>query len=137
MRPGYHSVNPYFVVGGVEDFIRFLANTFGATERGEREMRADGRIDHAEVQIGDSVLMISEASTATPARPCVNFAYVEDVDNVFRNALSAGATPIAEPTDWPWGDRVGGFYDPFDNRWWVATYLGRTVTRRRSTRSKG
>jgi PhnB protein len=125
VRPGYHSVNPYFVVGGVEDFIRFLANAFGAKERGEREMRADGSIDHAEVQIGDSVLMISEASTPAPARPCVNFAYVEDADTVFRNALSAGATPIAEPTDRPWGDRVGGFYDPFDNRWWVATYLGR------------
>lgn len=126
MRPGYHSVNPYFVVGGVEDFIRFLGNTFGATERGERELRADGRIDHAEVQIGDSVLMLSEASTATPARPCVNFVYVEDVDSIFRKALSAGAKPIAEPTDWPWGDRVGGFHDPFDNRWWVATYLGQT-----------
>ena len=91
MRPGYHSVNPYFVVAGVEGLIRFLGSTFGATERGERELRADRSIDHAEVQLGDSVLMISEASTTTPARPCVHFAYVEDVDSVFRKGLSAGA----------------------------------------------
>jgi uncharacterized glyoxalase superfamily protein PhnB len=112
------------VVKGVEQLIRFLADTFGAVERGERELRADGGIDHAEVQIGDSVVLLSEASADTPARPCVNFAYVADVDSVFRKAVDAGATPTREPTDWPWGDRVGGFQDPFDNRWWVATYLG-------------
>jgi PhnB protein len=124
VRPGYHSVNPYIVVAGVEGLIGFLGDALGAVERGERELRPDGGIDHAEVQIGDSIMMLSEASAETPARPSVNFAYVEDVDTVFQKALSAGARPIAEPADWPWGDRVGGFFDPFDNRWWVATYLG-------------
>jgi PhnB protein len=127
VRPGYHSVNAYIVVAGVERLIAFLGDALGGVERGGRELRPDGAIDHAEVQIGDSVVMLSEASAETPARPSVNFAYVEDVDTVFQRALSAGARPISEPTDWPWGDRVGGFYDPFENRWWVATYLGENV----------
>src|SRR5262245_45844044 len=124
VRPGYQSVNAYIVVAGVESLIRFLSDALGAEERGERELRADGDIDHAEVQLGDSVVMLSEASADAPARPCVNFVYVQDVDDAFRKALSAGASAVAEPEDRPWGDRVGGFHDPFENRWWIATYLG-------------
>ncbi len=92
-------------------------------EKGERELRPDGRIGHADLHIGDSVVMLSEASGAYPARPCGLFAYTDDVDATCRAALAAGATSIREPTDQPWGDRVGGFHDPFDNRWWVATHL--------------
>ena len=124
VRPGYHSVNPYIVVDDAESLLRFLHAALGAAERGEREHRAVGRIDHAEVQIGDSVVMLCVASADTPARPCVNFVYATDVDGVFANALAAGAKPIAEPADRSWGDRVGGFYDPIDNRWWVATCFG-------------
>jgi PhnB protein len=120
---GYHSVNPYIVIEGAERLIGFLKDVFGAVERGEREMRADGSIGHADVRIGDSVVMLSEATAEYPARPCVHFVYVEDVDAAFRKALRAGATPIIEPSEQPWGDRVGGFHDPFDNRWWVATHL--------------
>jgi PhnB protein len=121
---GYHSVNPYIVVEGVEGVIRFLIDVFAGTERGEREISADGAIDHAEVQIGDSVVMLSEASAKYPARPCVHFVYVEDVDAVFQTAMSLGASPILTPTEQPWGDRVGGFHDPFGNRWWIATRVG-------------
>ncbi len=119
---GYHSVNPYIVVAGVESLIGFLCDVFGGIERGEREIAKDGTIGHAEVEIGDSVVMLSEASPAYPPRPSVNFAYVADVDAVFRNALAGGANPILEPTVQPWGDRAAGFHDPFDNRWWVATH---------------
>lgn len=118
---GYHSVNPYLVVEGVERLIRFLDDVFGAVERGKREVTAEGAVEHAEVQIGDSVVMLSEASAAYPARPCVHFAYVEDVDVVFERAVAAGASPMLAPAEQRWGDRVGGFHDPCDNRWWVAT----------------
>ena len=118
---GYHSVNPYIVVEGVEDLIDFLRDVFGGVERGEREISADGTIGHAEVQIGDSVVMLSEATPAYPSRPSVYFAYVPDVDSVFRNAVAAGAVSILDPMEQPWGDRVAGFHDLFDNRWWVAT----------------
>ena len=70
-----------------------------------------------------SLVMLSEATAEYPARPCVHFVYLDDVDAVFQKALRAGATPIIEPSEQPWGDRVGGFHDPFDNRWWVATHL--------------
>ena len=121
VRDGYHSVNPYLVVEGVERSIAFLRKVFDARERGEREIAADGTIGHAEVVIGDSVLMLSEASSRYPSRPSVLFAYVADVDRVFEHAIAAGGSPIQGPADQPWGDRVAGFCDPHDNRWWIAT----------------
>jgi PhnB protein len=120
---GYHSVNPYIVVEGVQRLIDFLGDVLNGVERGEREIRLDSTIGHAEVRIGDSIVMLSEATPDYPARPCVHFAYVDDVDAVFLKALGAGARPIIEPSQQPWGDRVGGFHDPFDNRWWVATHV--------------
>jgi PhnB protein len=120
---GYHSVNPYILVDGVERLIAFLIDVFDAIEQGEREIRADGSIGHADVRIGDSLVMLSNATAEFPPRPCINFVYVDDVDSVFDRAIRAGAKPIAAPSEQPWGDRVGGFHDPFDNRWWVATHL--------------
>lgn len=120
---GYHSVNPYIVVDDAERLIAFLGAVFAGNEQGTRELKPDGRIGHADVRIGDSLVMVSDASEAFPARPCVLFVYVDDVDSTHRAALVAGATSILEPSDQPWGDRVGGFHDPFDNRWWVATHL--------------
>jgi PhnB protein len=120
---GYHSVNPYIVVDGAERLIEFLQAVFGGVEQGRRSVRPDGRVDHADVRIGDSLVMVSEASDRYPARPCVHFAYVDDVDATYRAALAAGAVSILAPAEQPWGDRVGGFVDPFDNRWWVATHL--------------
>jgi PhnB protein len=91
---GYHSVNPYIVVDHAERLIDFLVEVFGAVEQG-RSLGPDGRIDHADVRIGDSLVMLS----------------------------AAGATSILEPTEQSWGDRTCGFVDSFDNRWWVATRL--------------
>ena len=121
VRDGYRSVNPYLVVEDVERLVSFLRDVFGGVERGEREIAPDGTIGHAEVQIGDSVVMLSEGTSAFPSRPSVCFVYVADVDSIFRQALAAGAESILEPSEQSWGDRVGGFHDPFDNRWWVAT----------------
>ena len=118
---GYRSVNPYLVVDDVDRLVVFLRDVFGGVERGRREISADGTIGHAEVQIGDSIVMLREATSAFPSRPSVCFVYVADVDSAFRKALAAGAEPILEPSEQPWGDRVGGFHDLFDNRWWVAT----------------
>jgi PhnB protein len=129
IREGYRSLNPYIVVERVEPLLAFLSEVFGGEERGEREIRADGTIGHAEFAFGDSVLMLSEGSE-NPPRPSVVFAYVEDVDAVFRRAAAAGATRLREPKDWPWGDRVAGFHDPSDNRWWVATSLAASKTDR-------
>jgi PhnB protein len=123
IRSGYHSVNPYLVADSPVALIAWLCEVFDCTERGVREIASDGRISHAEMQLGDSVVMFSEASRDHPARPSVNFVYVPDVDSVYRRAVTARATKLHEPQDWPWGDRVAGFHDPADNRWWVATCL--------------
>jgi PhnB protein len=119
LEPGYHSVNPYFVVDGVAEFIDFLVEVFdGREETKYKEVLPDGRIDHADVIVGDSIIMISEGA---PPRPSVAFVFVPDVDHTYRRALDRGSTSRREPGPVPWGDRVGGFTDPWDNRWWVAT----------------
>ncbi len=116
---GYHSVNPYFVVEGVSEFIEFLTDVFdGREDTKHKEVLSDGRIDHADVFIGDSIVMMSEG--AEP-RPSVAFVFVPDVDESYRRALARGSTSRREPGSVPWGDRVAGFTDPWDNRWWVAT----------------
>lgn len=119
---GYHSVNPYLVVDDADALIDFLVRAFEGRDV-QITRRPDGRVDHADVFIGDSLVMISESSERWPARPCVLFAYVEDVDVTYRLALGAGAESILDPTDQPWGDRVAGVHDPFQNRWWLATHL--------------
>jgi PhnB protein len=79
LPPGYDSVNPYIVVAGAARLIDFLSEVFGGLEQC-RALRDDGAIEHADVLIGDSLVMISEASAEYPARPCVHFVYVDDVD---------------------------------------------------------
>jgi PhnB protein len=123
LPPGYHSVNPYFVVADVDEFVHFLTSVFAGVEHGEREVAEDGSIGHADVMVGDSLIMMSAASAKYPPRPAVSFAYVEDVDAVYLRAIQFGCTTVQPPADQAWGDRVGGVVDPFDNRWWIATRL--------------
>ena len=119
---GYHSVNPYYLVGGVERFIEFLTDVFdGREETRFREVRPDGLVDHADVIIGDSLVMMSDATPTNPARPAVAFVYVPNVDSTYRKALVRGCVSRLEPMVAPWGERVAGFADPWDNRWWVGT----------------
>jgi PhnB protein len=121
IRAGYQSVNSYLVADSPVALIAWLCEVFGCSERGAREIDSEGRIGHAEVQLGNSVIMLSEASPQHPARPSVNYVYVPDVDGVYKRAVAAGATQLRDPQDWPWGDRVAEFHDPAGDRWWVAT----------------
>jgi len=121
MKSGYHTVTPYLNVDDPAAVLRFLIDVFGASERGEREIGVNGTIAHAEAVIGDSPVMLSQADATYPARPVVVFVYLPDVDATYRAALAAGAEPIREPREQPWGDRVGGFHDPWQNRWWIAS----------------
>ena len=117
---GYHSVNPYIVVAGVESLIDFLRDVFDGIERGERELSADGTIGHAEVEIGDSVVMLSEATPAYPlARASTSRTWRTWMPSS-ASALAAGAHHL-EPTQRRGVIGSQGFHDPFDNRWWVAT----------------
>jgi PhnB protein len=121
LAPGYHSVNPYFVVDGVRAFIVFLTDVFeGREDTTFREVRPDGLIDHADVFIGDSIVMMSDADSTHEPRPSVAFVFVPEVDATYQKALNCGCVSGREPAVAPWGDRVAGFTDRWNNRWWPA-----------------
>jgi PhnB protein len=119
---GYQSVTPYLMVHGVDALLDFVERAFGAEEI-MRMPDPDGTITHAEVRIGDSVVMMGEASERWPAMPTSLHLFVEDSDAAYERARSAGGTSVREPTDEPYGDRMSGVKDPFGNLWWMATRL--------------
>jgi len=123
IRTGYQSVNSYLVSDSADALIICLSEVFDCSERSVREIHSDGWIGHAEAQLGNSVVMLSDASPDHPARPSVNYVYVPDVDAVYERAAAAGATNLRKSQEWPLGDRVTGFHDPANNRWQVATCL--------------
>ena len=118
---GYHSVTPYFVVQGVPRLLDFLKQAFDATEI-FRMPRPDGTIMHAELRIGDSIVMLGEAMEEFPPRSSSIYLYVNDADATYQRALQAGATSTMEPADQFWGDRNAGVVDPAGNHWWIATH---------------
>lgn len=116
---GYHTVTPYLVVKGVPRLIDFVERAFGARER-QRMLRPDGSISHAEVELGDSVIMLGEAQSEAGTMPGMIHLYLGDVDGAYRRALDTGATSLREPADQPYGDRMAGVKDDFGNQWWIA-----------------
>ncbi len=119
---GYHSVTPYLVNRGADRTLEFVRQAFGATVT-EYMPRTDGRIGHAEVRIGDSIVMMSEATDEHKPMPAMLYLYVPDIDATYRRALAAGATSVAEPQDKFYGDRSGGVRDPAGNCWYIATHV--------------
>jgi PhnB protein len=119
---GYNSVSPYIIVQGAERLIELLKRTFDAEER-ERLTQPDGSIAHAEVKIGDSIVMIADAGVEYAPMPSRFHVYVPDVDAAYKRALQAGATSEREPADQFYGDRESGVIDPFGNTWWIGTHI--------------
>ena len=119
---GYNRVQPYLLVRDVSRQIEFLTKTFGAREI----MRTTGGSGgtHAEVRIGDSVIMMGGDNTPgwTPM-PSALYVYCEDVDAAYQRALAAGGDALEEPADKPYGDRVAGVRDSAGNIWWIATHI--------------
>ena len=119
---GYHTVTPYILVQGAEKLIDFMKRAFNARET-ERYSMPDGSIGHAEVRIGDSVIMIADAQGEEykPMAAGIHL-YVEDCDATYKRAIEAGATSVREPVDQFYGDRSAGVNDQFGNKWWIATH---------------
>lgn len=113
---GYHSVTPQMISKNTEQLLTFVKEVFQAEEI-DRFTNEDGSIGHAEVRIGNSVIMMFDAKPEWPDTPCFLRFYVEDGDKVFEQALKAGATPVTELTELFFGDRVGRVKDPFGNIW--------------------
>lgn len=120
---GKSTVTPYVVVKGAARFLAFVQATFGATELA-RVPNQDGTIGHAEVLLGDSVVMAFDAQPEWPDTPSFLSVYVDDVDAVVARALDAGAAIITEVTmSRIVGDRGGRIKDPVGNIWWIQTHV--------------
>lgn len=119
---GYHTVTPYLAVTGAAELIEFMKAAFDATERG-RMMSPDGLLCHAEIAIGDSVIMLGEPKGECSPMPGALYLYVADVDAVHKRAVGAGAVSTMEPADQFWGDRMSGVKDRFGNNWQLATHV--------------
>jgi PhnB protein len=127
---GYQTVTPYLAVDDAAEAIAYYTKAFGAKERSRMEA-PDGSIGHAELEIGDSLVMLSDpfpqATTRTPKElggtTATVFLYVEDVDAVVKRAVDAGATVTMEVADQFWGDRFGAITDPFGHSWSIATHV--------------
>ena len=119
---GLHSITPYLCVAGVPALIDFLKAAFDGTEQ-MRHLRPDGTVMHAQVRIGDSTLMIGEASGAFKAAPVSLYFYCENTDALYARAIAAGGVSVMEPADQIYGDRHGGVKDPSGNTWWIATHF--------------
>lgn len=127
---GYPQVIPYLSVEGANEAIGFYTTVFGAKER-LRMAAPGGKVGHAELEIGESVIMLAdvfpEMGGASPktigGTPVSVMVYVDDVDAVFGRAISAGATAERQVEDQFYGDRAGQFVDPFGHKWFVATHV--------------
>jgi PhnB protein len=120
---GYHTATPYLIVRGANRTIEFLKNAFGAQLSFEPMTSPDGTIMHADLMIGDSHIMISEATEQHPALQSMIHLYVPNVDAVYQRAVAAGGTSTLEPTDQFYGDRGASVTDPSGNHWYIATHV--------------
>ncbi len=126
---GYHSVTPYLIIQGAAKAIEFYKSVFGATEKFRMPMD-DGRLGHAEIVIGDSVVMMADehpergyvGPRARGGTPVSMMVYVEDVDAVARRFVQAGGKVLQEVKDQFYGDRSGTFEDPFGHQWTIGTH---------------
>jgi PhnB protein len=128
--PGYHTVTASLIVRDAAAAIEFYKKALGAEER-MRMATPDGRIGHAELKIGDSLIFLADEM---PGMSCKSpqslggtannlFLYVEDVDNSFQRATDAGVQVTMPVSDMFWGDRFGSFMDPFGHSWSMATHV--------------
>ena len=114
----YRTVTPYLVVSDADTELAFLKAAFGATEV-ECQRNPDNRVMHAEMKIGDSLVMLGQAGGRWTPRPAALYLWIDDVDATYARALHAGATSESEPEDKPYGHRNAGVIDQNGITWWI------------------
>jgi PhnB protein len=119
---GYRTVTPYLVVDGAGRLIAFIVDVLGGTEM-MRLPGPDGRLGHAEIRVGDSVVMLADVPPSGEVTTSMLHVYVSDSDATYKRALAAGATSLREPTNEFYGDRMSGAQDVFGNKWYFATHF--------------
>ena len=120
--PGHHTVTPYLFLNDAQAFIEFATRAFGARERSAMKDE-QGAIRHAEIEIGDSRVMLSQATDEYRPSPLAMHLYVVDCDATYSAAIEAGAESTMEPADQFYGDRMAGVRDPEGQIWWIATHV--------------
>jgi PhnB protein len=118
---GFHTVTPYLVTPKLPQLMDFLKRAFGATERYSMP-GPNGAIAHAEMQVGDSILMMGQPQGESQATHSMLYLYVPDIDATYKKAIAAGGVSVREPSDQMYGDRNGAVKDPAGNEWWIATH---------------
>ncbi|MQA06782.1 MAG: VOC family protein [Streptosporangiales bacterium] len=128
---GYPRVMPHLSIEGAAGALEFYKGVLGATER-MRMALPDGTVAHAEIQLGESVIMIGDANLPTDTDPSPQalggspvalFVYLEDVDKAYERAIEEGAASVSKPADHFYGDRVATIDDPYGHRWNLATHV--------------
>jgi PhnB protein len=119
---GYRTVTPYLTVPNAAELLDFVKAAFGAIEIYSHK-GPDGSVGHAEVRVGDSMVMLGQAHGEWKPMPACLYLYVPDCDAMYRSALAAGGVSLSEPKDQFYGDRHGGVKDPSGNVWWIATHI--------------
>lgn len=120
----HHAIIPYFTVSDADQLLKFLIEIFGGAIIVE-DRYPNGRIQHARVRIGDTVIMLNESNELYTSNVSQMYIYVEDVESIYFKALSTGAVSIMEPNVRPHGDNLAGIKDPCGNIWWVASHGGK------------
>jgi PhnB protein len=120
--PGFGTVTPYFFVTDAQAFVDFLVGGLGGREV-LRNLRPDGRIGNAQVQLGTTTVMVSEASDQYPSMSAAYYLYVADAKAAVDRALAAGGVLEMAVADMPYGDRQGGVRDLHGNIWWISQRL--------------
>ncbi len=137
---GFHTITPYLRVHRVSEVMETLKRVFDAEEI-SRETLPDGKIMHAQMRIGSSVVMMSDAREDFSPLPCMLYLYIEDVDAVYKRALDAGMESLRVPEDEFYGDRAAGVRDLGGNEWWFATHIedvsAEEMKRRQAAMMKG
>ena len=123
---GYRSITPYLKLPNAGRLVEFLKRAFDGVEIG-RLMKPDGTVLHAEVRIGDSLVMVHEQPSHLKPKPSTLYLYVGDVDATYEQAMEAGSRSVMEPTDMYYGDRTACVTDVSENDWWIATRLENTT----------
>ena len=118
---GFHTITPYLTVRGAGELLDFVKRAFNAKET--ECLAPDGTVKHAQVQIGDSMLMMGECPPDWEPMLTSLYLYVDDVDAWFKRAVDAGGEVFEKPTDQFYGDRHGAVKDPCGNLWYIATHI--------------
>lgn len=116
---GYQQVMPYLIINNASAFMNYMKNVFGAEEK-MKVMRDESTIMHAEIKIGDSVIMFADATPQYEPRTTGLFIYVNNADETYRKAMKEGSVSLTEPADQSYG-RSCGVVDPFGNTLWITS----------------